>query len=302
MEQTERAFSKGFSSILRSVRTPHGLIVSCGLLIGLLYFPTWFSYLLRRALAGAVSWFLIAAMLLFISVDLYQKREAIRKYLAPEEDKTIGHALILAGVLAYPFCRFAIWPQALVWLVIMLGIMISTWGLSFFNQHKLSTIFLCFTVYPRLGILSRAAWDFFVPPYALENVMAQGATIALRGIGFQVSTNGRFMVFPQGMVEVGWGCNGLDMAITIAFAGLFLGLIFRQTVASVTKFMAIGILIAMIANIPRLMLVSIAYVYWGQGWFNFWHGFWGGQVFSACLFTLYYYLVVFLTKPAKVST
>ncbi|MGF1523894.1 MAG: cyanoexosortase C [Leptolyngbyaceae cyanobacterium] len=301
MEHNRHTDSKRLSSLLRSVRTPHGFMVSCGLLIGFFYFPTWFGYLFKRALAGAVSWFLIAAMLLFISIDLYQKRTVLQKYVAPEEDKIIGYALIISGVLAYPFCRFAIWPQALLWLVIMLGIIISTWGLGFFTQNKLSTIFLCFTVYPRLGILSRAAWEFFVPPYALENLMAQGASFALKNIGFQVSTDGRFMVFPQGMVEVGWGCNGLDMAITIAFAGLFLGLIFRQTVASVTQFIAIGILISLIANIPRLMLVSIAYVYWGKGWFNFWHGFWGGQVFSACLFTLYYYLVVFLTKPAKTS-
>lgn len=299
---TDYSYRQFFSQLFKATRTSHGLISLCGLFVGLCYFPAWFSYLFGRALSGAISWFIIVSMLIFVGVELWQKRKSLARYRASEADKTIGHALILTSVLAYPWCRFALWSQALIWLTILLGIIISTWGLTFFQRHALSSMFLCLTVYPRLGILSRATWDFFVPTYALENWMAQGTTVALQGIGFQALAEGRFIAFPQGKVEVGWGCNGLDMAITVAIAGLFLGLIFRQTFSEIAKFMTIGVLMALLANLPRLMLVSIAYVYWGQGWFNFWHGFWGGQVFSALLFTLYYYSVIYLTKPAKSST
>ena len=132
--------------------------------------------------------------------------------------------------------------------------------------------------------------------------MAHIATVGLQGIGMDALAEGRFILFPQGKVEVGWGCNGLDMAITVAFAGLFMGLIFKQTVLVIAKFIAIGIALALVANIPRLMLVSIAYIYWGKGWFQFWHGFWGGQVFSAILFTIYYYIVVLSTKDKPKTT
>lgn len=290
------------SRTISFAQTAHGLIVLMGMLIGLLYFPAWFGYLVNRALDGAISWFLITAMLMFISLDLWQNRATLKEHPASEEDKLIGHVLIICGVLVYPFCRFALWPQALLWLLILVGIIISSWGLCFFRNHKLSSLFLALTVYPRLGIISRAAWEFFFPPNALENVMAYIATVGLRSIGMEALAESRFILFPQGKVEVGWGCNGLDMAISIAFAGLFMGLIFRQTVLEIAKFIAIGIAMALVANIPRLMLVSIAYVYWGKSWFQFWHGFWGGQVFSAILFTSYYYLVAFSTKDRPGAT
>lgn len=286
---------------LTLARTSHGFIVLIGLLVGGCYFPAWFGYLFSRALAGAVSWLLIATMLIFVGVDLWQCRSALKKYIVSEEDRLIGHALIISGVLIYPFCRFALWPQALTWLIIIMGIVTSSCGLVFFRQHRLSTVFLALTVYPRLGILSRTAWEFFFPPNALEKFMAQIASVALQGIGLEALADGRFIAFPQGKVEVGWGCNGLDMAITVAIAGLFIGLIFKQTFPEIMKFMAIGIAMALVANIPRLMLVSVAYVYWGKDWFRFWHGFWGGQVFSAILFTIYYYLIEFSSRSNQPS-
>ena len=100
---------------------------------------------------------------------------------------------------------------------------------------------------------------------------------------------GRFIFFPEGSVEVGWGCNGLDMAITLALAGLFMGLIYRQKRSDMVWMIALAVLVSLLANIPRLILVTIAYGSWGAQWFHFWHGFWGGQIFSGMLFTIYYY-------------
>jgi exosortase len=287
--------------LVQTARTTHGFIVLSGLLIGLCYFPAWFGYLFKRGLQGAVSWFIIVAMLSFIGIELWQKRQYLKRYVPATEDRTLGHSLIIAGIFAYPFCRFALWPQALVWLMILLGIVISTWGSTFLINHKLVMVFLCLSVYPRLGIISRTVWDFFFPTYALESAMAKWATLGLNRFGLESLADGRFIVFPQGKVVVGWGCNGLDMAITVAIAGLFIGLIFQQPIADIAKFMTTGIFMAFLANIPRLMLVSVAYVYWGEGWFKFWHGFWGGQVFSASLFTIYYYAVVFYVRSTQTS-
>ncbi len=291
-----------FLQILKFARTAHGLIVLSGFFVGLCYFPAWFGYLFKRAMAGATSWFLILIMLGFIGAELWQQRSLIEKIAPTHEDRTLGHVLIIFGIFLYPFCRFALWSQAIVWLMILLGIVISTWGLSFLFQHKLSTFFLCLTAYPRLGIISRAAWEFFFPPFALEGVMAKSATVGLNSLGFQSVADGRFILFPKGAVEVGWGCNGLDMAITVAAIGLFIGLIFKQSLREITKFMTIGILMAFLANIPRLMLVAVAYVYWGKAWFQFWHGFWGGQVFATVLITFYYYSVMFSVRSLNSST
>lgn len=298
----KRTCYRCFVQVLEFAHTVHGLIVLSGLFVGLCYFPAWFGYLFKRAMEGATSWFLILVMLGFIGVELWQQRHSIRKIIPNPEDRTLGHALIVFGVFLYPFCRFALWSQAIVWLMILLGVVISSWGLPFLLQHKLSTFFICLTVYPRLGIISRAVWEFFFPPFALEGIMAEIAAVGLNGLGFQSIADGRFILFPKGAVEVGWGCNGLDMAITVAAVGLFIGLIFKQSFSEIIKFMTVGVMMAFLANIPRLMLVAVAYVYWGQAWFKFWHGFWGGQVFATVLITFYYYLVMFSVRSPNSPT
>jgi len=286
-------------AFINFARTRHGCVVLLGASIGLLYLPAWSDSLLRRALAGGSSWLLITAMLLYAGLDLRRQRSRLASAIATDADRTLGYALIGSGVVIYPLCRFALWSQALVWLSVLLGIAISTWGFTFFRYCRLATLLIGLTVYPKLGILSRTVWDFFVPPNALENWMAQGATTVLKSLGWQVVADGRFMVFPEGQVEVGWGCNGLDMAITVAVMGWFLGLLFRQSTRRLLMLMGLGSAIALLANIPRLMLVAIAYVYWGEDWFAFWHGFWGGQIFSGILFTFYYYLTMSLLEPTE---
>ena len=132
--------------------------------------------------------------------------------------------------------------------------------------------------------------------------MASVASVGMRAIGFPATQQGVFITFPEGAVEVGWGCNGLDMAITIAAAGLFMGLLYKQERSQMTWLIAIAVVITLAANIPRLMLVTIAHVYWGPWWFHFWHGFWGGQIFSGVLFTIYYYVVEALVNRSTNQT
>jgi hypothetical protein len=40
----------------------------------------------------------------------------------------------------------------------------------------------------------------------------------------------------------------------------------------------------------------MASIYWGEAAFDFWHSTWGAQIFSAVLFTVYYYAVMAVIK------
>ena len=286
----------------QALKTTHGRFMLMGLVVGLAYLPVWLGYLVPRALRGKVGWFLVLSILFMAGLELWQRRHVFNTLKASEEDRALGYLLIVAGTVLFPFCRFAIWPQALLWLIIIVGMACSTWGLKVFTKFMLPTFFIGLTVYPRIGLISRGLWDFFVPDQGLERVMAWAGTGAMQTIGFPATQQGVFITFPEGAVEVGWGCNGLDMAITIAAAGFFMGLLYKQKRRQMIWLISTAAVIAMIANVPRLMLVTIAHVYWGPWWFDFWHGFWGGQIFSGVLFTGYYYVVEALVNPQPKKT
>ncbi len=217
-----------FIPILAATRTSHGRFVLLGLVAGLAYLPMWLGYLVPQALKGKIGWFLIFSMLFLAGLEVWSKRKTLKALSASEEDRLIGHLIIVAGVALTPFLRFALWPQALLWLLILVGIAISSWGLSVFGRFLIPTFFIGLTVYPRIGLISRALWELFVPYQLLEEVMASISSVAMRAMGFPATREGVFITFPEGAVEVGWGCNGLDMAITIAAAGLFMGLLYKQ--------------------------------------------------------------------------
>jgi exosortase len=259
----------------------------------------WSEYLIQRAFEGASSWFLILGMLYLASTKLFEKRQKLTQLSPLDVDRLLGHLLIVSGILLFPFCRFSIWSQALIWLLILIGVALSSWGVSFFQQFKLSSLLFGLSVYPKLGNLSRTLWDSLLPAHTLENIMAGISVSLLKLFGSSAQANGRFIIMPEGSVEVGWGCNGLDMAITMAIAIFFMGLLFKLNQRQILGLMLAAVAIALIANIPRLILVSIAYVYWGDWWFDFWHGFWGGQIFSTILFTLFYYSVMAVVKCQK---
>ena len=285
-----------YSLLKKALKTNTGRLVLAGSVVGLIYLPVWLGYLIPQALKGKIGWFLILSMLSLAGLELWSKRQVFEQLKASEEDRLLGYLLIASGIVLFPFCRFAIWPQALLWLVIIIGSVFSLWGIGFFRKFMVPTFFIGLTVYPRIGLISRFVWEFFTPPQFLEKTMAWGGTLAMKAVGFPAAREGVFITFPTGAVEVGWGCNGLDMAITIAAAGLFMGLLYRQKRSQMIWLILAAAVVALLANIPRLMLVTIAHVYWGDGWFNFWHGFWGSQIFSGILFTIYYYIVEALTS------
>lgn len=291
-----------YSQLRQALKTSHGRFSLVGLSIGLVYLPAWLGYLVPQALKGKIGWFLILSMLFLAGWELWSKRQTLERLEASEEDRLLGYLLIASGVILFPFCRFAIWPQSLLWLLILIGVVFSTWGIRFFYQFAMPAFLVGLTVYPRIGLISRSVWEVFTPPQFLEKTMAAVSTLAMQAIGFPAANKGVFITFPKGAVEVGWGCNGLDMAITVAAAGLFMGLLYKQKRSQMIGLILVSTVISLIANIPRLMLVTIANVYWGPGWFHFWHGFWGGQIFSGVLFTIYYYVAMALMSNSAAKS
>jgi exosortase len=285
--------------IVSMAKNVHGRVVLLGLTVGLVYLPAWLGYLAPRALQGKVGWFLILCMLGLAAAELWNRRSTLKELKASDEDRLLGHLLIIAGTVLFPFCRFALWPQAFLWMLILAGIACSTWGASFFRQFMMPSFFIGLTTYPRIGFISRFIWDFIAPYQFLEIKMAEVSSAAMRALGFPAMQEGVYITFPEGAVEVGWGCNGLDMALSVAATGLFMGILYKQKPGQMVLLIIIAAFISLLFNIPRLMLVTIAHVYWGEWWFKFWHGFWGGQIFVGILLTVYYYVMMAMIEQSK---
>ena len=273
-----------------------------GLSTGLWYLPTWLTGLTDRG-PQSTDGFTLAAC--FVGLSFYllwrqQKQLALLK--ASEEDRLLGYLLIICGVFLFPFCRFAIWPQALLWAMILAGIACCSWGVQFFGQQQLLAMSAFITVYPQPTGTARLLWEAVTPYKSLERVMAQAGAWALRLFGWQAAAVETLVTFPEGAVDVYWGCNGFDMALTMAVAGLVMGLFLQQSRAKILEFIAIGVVASLVFNVPRVMLLAVASVYWGHDWFAFWHGPWGGQLFSGVLFTVYYYVVMWLARAKALGS
>lgn len=269
---------------------------------GVCYFPVWFFDLIGRAFQGSTGLILIAGVLSLGVRELWGQRQQLVNLVAPDEDRLLGHIFILSGAVLFPFCRFALWSQALIWGLVLVGIACSTYGVSFFRRFALSVLLIASSLYPRPGVAVQIIWESFTPPYFLERLMAWSGSLALHAIGQPAEVTGTMIALPGGAVEVARGCNGFNMAFAIAITGLLLGLFFKQSRVKTISLVVAGIILALIFNIPRIMLVTLAAVYWGEQWFHFWHGSWGAQIFVGVLFTAYYYPAMWWVnrRPGKV--
>ncbi|MEM6451113.1 MAG: cyanoexosortase C [Cyanobacteria bacterium P01_D01_bin.105] len=277
-----------------------GWLILLGLSVGLWYFPTWVRGLVDRGPQSTDGFTLAACFVGLTFYLLWKQRKKLAALSATEEDKLLGYLFILCGALLFPFCQFAIWSQALLWLTVLAGIALCVWGSHCFTQHPLLCTVAAATVYPQPGIAAQLVWQAITPYQFLERLMAQAGAAALSLFGWQATAVESFVTFPRGAVNVDWGCNGFDMALTMIVGGLVLGMLLQQGWLNTTGFIVLGVIAALIFNVPRVMLLAIASVYWGQEAFDFWHGPWGGQIFSGLLFTAFYYVVMGMvrTRPS----
>lgn len=287
----------GLSLIRQALGSWQGRFVLAGLAVGLVYLPAWLPQLVVRAAQGSAGLPLILAALFLGARQLWVNRRAINEMQASEEDQVMGRMLIIASLALLPFFRFAIWPQAILWLLALAGIALSSWGLSFFWRYPLAPLLVAITVYPKPGVFARLVWEALTPYQFLERIMAQAGAVALRWVGQPAVVEGTIVAIPPaGAVDVDWGCNGFNMAFTMAAAGLIMGLFLKQRWPGVLAIMVIGAILALLFNVPRIMLLAFAAIHWGEASFKFWHGHWGGQIFSGVLFTVYYYAVMGYVK------
>lgn len=296
-------FSQWCRACLRlALASWHGRIVLLGLTAGLAYLVIWAPRVVSRAAQGSAGAPLVVGCLAVGLYQLWTSRQAIAQLEPTEADRAMGYLMIFGGVFLFPFCRFAVWPQAMLWMVILAGIAVSSWGPNFFVKYRLPVMMALLTAYPQPAVFARTVWRVFTPDAWLERVMTQVSAAALRLIGQPAIADTTFIrIPPHGSVGVGEPCNGFSMALTIAATGLIMGILYNQKWHRVLIMMFVGIVLAMIFNVPRIMLLAIASIYWGDEAYNFWHSTWGAQIFSAVLFTVYYYAVMAVIKKRPKS-
>lgn len=282
-----------FSILQQNIKTTHGRILLFGTLIGLCYLPIWLYSLMKITSDGSDRIFVNIGFLCLGLVRFWQERHQITKAAVTEEEQLVGHLLILGGGAAFFLCYSAHLLQALSWMLVLIGMAYSWGGIKFLQRHAIASAMIVLSMFPDYRIVSIGLWELFVPPHALENFMAWMGSLALRVMGYQVVVEGRFLSVPgSGAVEVGYGCNGFSMAVRIAIASLILGLFMKQRWSTIARWMGVGAILAFIFNVPRIVLLTFASIYWGKASFEFWHGPWGGQIFSGILFTVYYYIIM----------
>lgn len=290
---TSKAKILSLQNIVRqSTATRHNQIVAFGLLSGLFYLPTFTTLLVRGVLHGH-STILLNAGFLYIGLSkFWENRSDLSQTKVLGDDRMIGHSIIIGGAFWLPFCRDSSSLQALVWMLILVGIAWSSFSPRVFGRFPLSCLLILIGVFPDLVFLSNQLLRALTGPYFFEDLMAWAGGHALRIIGQPAITEGRFLRLPEGSVEVASGCTGFDMAFALVGISFILGLLLKQSWQRIVYGICASIAIALILNVPRIVLLAFAAVYWGKDSFDFWHGLWGGQIFSTLMFTVYYYAIV----------
>ena len=271
-----------------------------------LFIPLWIYDIVLGTINGAAS-LLLVALAGFGFFQLWQKREQLSKFKASEEDKILGYVLIFTAIAAVPFCLTVEWRQKVAFYIFLSGVAVSTWGLGFFKRYPLPTFLIFMGFFPQPTLFGKIVWTTFTPEAGLERFMAVAGAAGLRLIGQTPNVQWDIISLPDGAVRVDWGCSGFDLATIAAVASLLLGIFWKQPMWKTSLFVLMGIAFSLISNVPRIMLMTLASVYWGPESFEFWHGFWGGQIFLSILFTVHYYAMLALLdwdpfKPDQVAT
>ncbi|PSB22009.1 cyanoexosortase C [Phormidesmis priestleyi ULC007] len=281
--------------------TPHHRIVTFGLLMGLFYLPDWLKVAVDTCLHGSSN-ILFNLGFLYLGLDhLWKHRKSVNRMVVSDEERLTGYLIIFGSAALFPVCFSSVSLRALLWAVILIGIAYSSWGIRFFKIYAVQSILILVSLYPDWTYALREVWKMITPAHYLENLMAWAGSLALQAIGQPAIAKEFIIELPAGAVQIGFVCNGFEMAVTMAGASLLMGLWLKQSRLNTIAMVVVGVMLALIFNIPRIMLLTIASVYWGKDSFDFWHGTWGGQIFSTILFTVYYYLVMWIMNQQTVK-
>ncbi|MGP1384428.1 MAG: cyanoexosortase C [Thainema sp.] len=283
-------------------RSNHYRVVAIGCVIGVLYIPVWLYVITYRSLEGSSSVVLNVCFVGLGTYRLWQNRAQITKLQAVEEDRWIGYAFIIGGVVVYPFCLASPSLQSLVFILVAVGILLSSYGVRIFQRYWLSLLLLLGGFYPNYRFLAHTLWRSLTPTDMLESLMAQVGGFVLNNIGQSATVTGRIIELPGGAVDVGAGCSGFSMACALAGIGFVIGLFYQLRWPKTAGIMIAGIAISLTLNVPRIVLLAFAAIYWGEKSFAFWHDGWGSQIFATVMFTIYYYVIMAFVRQQPTST
>jgi exosortase len=273
------------ASLKTFLQTEPGLFSAGVLILAIVYYAAWGGLMLSNSSVSLGFIALGAKYLWDARAQLYQEK----KY--PEE-RFIGYTLATCGLTLFVFFHASASFQYLSFVITLAGLAMALWGASFFIDHVFACCLIAIGLYPDLIFVANTLWNFATPPFWLENAMGQWAGQALILIGQPAIVEARFISIGNSAVEVASGCSGFAMAVSMACVGLLMGLFFEQPWPKTLLAIVLGIVLALIINIPRVMLLAYVVGHYDESVFKFWHGPWGGQIFMAILFTPYYYLVM----------
>ena len=306
--QWKKAKRYGLATLRLSLRSNHNRIVTCGVLVCLFYFPLWLSIVGRETLNGSADTLLNFGFIYLGVQGLLESRQQLALYKPADDDRLLGYLLILSGAAIFPLFLSSTSLQALLCMLILVGIAVCTWGAAIFRNYAVPLVLLIVSVYPQLGFVGNTLRRTLTANQ-LEIWMAWLSSLGFQAVGQAAIAQDQFLSLSADFdatkaVEVASGCSGFDMAFVLAGVGLILGLFFKQPWSKILLLIILGVVLALVFNVPRIMLLAIAVVYWGQESFKFWHGSIGGQIFSTLLLTCYYYAAMPLIsrKPTKTSS
>jgi exosortase len=284
----------------RGLSTSHGRVLACAAMLGLIYLPTWGAIIWTEILHGSSSPFLNLAFMGYGITQFWQQRDQLSRCTAETDDRILGYACLFFSIGLYLVTGSSASAKAILAMAALIGVLVSTYGLSVFRQMAMAIALLVASLYPSLIFISNLVRQT-TTGNILEQSMAHLGAIGLSLIGYHPSVSNEFLSLPEGAVQVGSGCSGFDMAFTLGFTGFLIGLFMKRDWKMTSMLIGSGIATSLVLNIPRIMLLAIASIHWGKQSFEFWHGPIGGQIFSCIMFTFYYYLAMWLIdrKPVK---
>jgi exosortase len=286
----------------RAMRDRHSQIVTLGLLFILAYLPTWLGAIGRGILEGKSDSILNFGLIFLALQTIHSQRYKLRDLRAEGDDRFMGYVVMLTGIVTFIFFHsisFSTSFQAFAVMLILLGIAGSSWGLAFFSLFPAAIAYLLIGVYPDTEFIAIRVCRFFTSDDMLEHFMAWLGAIQLNLIGFKAIAQGAHVTLPEGSVLVAPGCTGFGMAYTLMGCSFLFGRFMNVSWRRIGALIAVGWAIAMICNIPRIALLAVASIHWGKASFEFWHGPIGGQIFSAVMFTIYYYVAMWLVETRQ---
>lgn len=270
----------------------HRFLLTMAAIVGLFFCFAWLKQVGIGIWAGQSDSVINFGLLSLAGYTFWQDRERLKQLSVEDADRMLGHCVALSAIVAYPLVRFSVSLQAVVFAWLLLGLVLSQWGLTFFRRYWGAILMTLVALYPDLNYIAIRIFRMLTPELALERLMAWLGRYGLQAIGQTATAQGPYLSLPEGAVEVAPGCNGFAMAFTLAGCSLLIGLFFNLPIKKIAALLFLGIAIALSFNVPRIMLLANASVYWGEDSFEFWHGAWGGQIFASVMFTAYYYAVM----------